>query len=202
MGPVLQAFQVDNRDKLDDAIDQFVVKLAEGVKESTYRTQWQNLNLRSRPLQRRSAIHAGRQGPLRALGGRIVLTAPRAAKPLCHLAGDAQCFEGTQFSQHSSRRSGAGNGDAGGRRLSPMAKSRTFPALPTDSGNCATIVRAARSLGARVIPNSLVCSKNPTIKHTESCGSRLELGPDTASEPIVNRWAQILSHPRSTKRWT
>lgn len=34
-GPVLQAFQVDSKDKLADAIDQFVVKLAEGVRDGT-----------------------------------------------------------------------------------------------------------------------------------------------------------------------
>jgi len=35
MGPVLQAFQVDNKDKLADAIDQFVMRLANGVKDGT-----------------------------------------------------------------------------------------------------------------------------------------------------------------------
>ncbi|WP_245178449.1 UvrD-helicase domain-containing protein [Cupriavidus sp. AcVe19-1a] len=35
VGPALQAFQVDNRDKLADAIDRFVVRLAEGVKDGT-----------------------------------------------------------------------------------------------------------------------------------------------------------------------
>ncbi|MDT4798915.1 ATP-dependent DNA helicase Rep [compost metagenome] len=35
MGPVLQAFQVDKKDELADAIDQFVVRLAEGVKDGT-----------------------------------------------------------------------------------------------------------------------------------------------------------------------
>lgn len=34
-GPVLQALQVDSKDKLADAIDQFVVKLAEGVRDGT-----------------------------------------------------------------------------------------------------------------------------------------------------------------------
>lgn len=35
MGPVLQAFQVDNKEKLADAIDQFVVKLANGVRDGS-----------------------------------------------------------------------------------------------------------------------------------------------------------------------
>lgn len=35
VGPVLQAFQVDSKDKLADAIDQFVVKLARGVQDGT-----------------------------------------------------------------------------------------------------------------------------------------------------------------------
>jgi DNA helicase IV len=35
MGPVLQAFQVDNKEKLADAIDQFVMKLAHGVQDSS-----------------------------------------------------------------------------------------------------------------------------------------------------------------------
>jgi DNA helicase IV len=35
VGPVLQAFQVDNKDKLADAIDQFVMRLANGVKDGT-----------------------------------------------------------------------------------------------------------------------------------------------------------------------
>jgi DNA helicase-4 len=34
-GPVLQAFQVDNRDKISSAIDRFVIKLAEGVRQGT-----------------------------------------------------------------------------------------------------------------------------------------------------------------------
>lgn len=34
-GPVLQAFQVDSKDKLADAIDRFVVNLAEGVRDGT-----------------------------------------------------------------------------------------------------------------------------------------------------------------------
>lgn len=34
-GPVLQAFQEDSKDKLADAIDQFVMKLAEGVRDGT-----------------------------------------------------------------------------------------------------------------------------------------------------------------------
>lgn len=34
-GPALQAFQVDSKDKLADAIDRFVVKLAEGVRDGT-----------------------------------------------------------------------------------------------------------------------------------------------------------------------
>lgn len=34
-GPVLQAFQVDSKDKLADAIDRFVMKLAEGVSDGT-----------------------------------------------------------------------------------------------------------------------------------------------------------------------
>ena len=33
IGPVLQAFQVDNKEKLADAIDQFVMKLAHGVRD-------------------------------------------------------------------------------------------------------------------------------------------------------------------------
>lgn len=35
VGPVLQAFQVDNKEKLADAIDQFVMKLALGVQDGT-----------------------------------------------------------------------------------------------------------------------------------------------------------------------
>lgn len=35
VGPVLQAFQVDHRDKLTDAIDRFVMQLAEGVRNGT-----------------------------------------------------------------------------------------------------------------------------------------------------------------------
>ena len=35
VGPVLQAFQVDNRDKLTDAVDQFVMRLAEGVRDGS-----------------------------------------------------------------------------------------------------------------------------------------------------------------------
>lgn len=38
LGPVLQAFQVDNKDKLTDAIDQFVVKLAKDVQNGTVPT--------------------------------------------------------------------------------------------------------------------------------------------------------------------
>lgn len=34
-GPVLQAFQVDNKEKLADAVDRFVMKLAEGVRDGT-----------------------------------------------------------------------------------------------------------------------------------------------------------------------
>lgn len=35
MGPVLQAFQVDSKEKLADAIDQFVMKLAHGVRDGS-----------------------------------------------------------------------------------------------------------------------------------------------------------------------
>ena len=35
MGPVLQAFQVDHKDKLADAIDQFVERLAQGVRDGS-----------------------------------------------------------------------------------------------------------------------------------------------------------------------
>lgn len=35
LGPVLQAFQVDNKDKLADAVDRFVMMLAEGVRDGT-----------------------------------------------------------------------------------------------------------------------------------------------------------------------
>ncbi|MGT2512275.1 hypothetical protein [Cupriavidus basilensis] len=74
MGPVLQAFQVDNREKLADAIDQFVVKLAEGVKDGTSlpgRNGKISVYMLGRYNADRQYMPFG-NGPLRALGGRIV----------------------------------------------------------------------------------------------------------------------------------